>query len=47
MPEFQRFSYDVLVIGAGGAGCALPSKRPDAASKLEWFANRCWAKRTR
>ncbi len=20
MPEFQRFSYDVLVIGAGGAG---------------------------
>ena len=26
MPEFQRFSYDVLVIGAGGAGCAPPSK---------------------
>ena len=41
MPEFQRFSYDVLVIGAGGAGLRAAIEAAGRGVKVAWFANRC------
>jgi succinate dehydrogenase / fumarate reductase, flavoprotein subunit len=34
MPEFQRFSYDVLVIGAGGAGLRAAIEAASAGAKV-------------
>ena len=34
MPEFQRFSYDVLVIGAGGAGLRAAIEAGAAGAKV-------------
>jgi len=34
MPEFQRFSYDVLVIGAGGAGLRAATEAGAAGAKV-------------
>src|SRR3974390_3594353 len=34
MPEFQRFSYDVVVIGAGGAGLRAASEAGAAGAKV-------------
>src|SRR6204780_4645845 len=34
MPEFQRFSYDVLVIGAGGAGLRAAIEASAAGAKV-------------
>src|SRR6202044_1764288 len=34
MPEFQRFSYDVLVIGAGGAGLRAAIEAAAAGAKV-------------
>ena len=34
MPEFQRFSYDVLVIGAGGAGLRAAIEAGGAGAKV-------------
>ncbi len=46
MPEFERFSYDVLVIGAGGAGLRAAIEAAASGAKVAWSANRCWGKRT-
>ena len=45
MPEFQRFSYDVLVIGAGGAGLRAAIEAGAAGAKVGWSANLFSAKR--
>src|ERR1700690_390184 len=34
MPEFQRFSYDVLIIGAGGGGRRAPVEAAASGAKV-------------
>ena len=42
MPEFRRFSYDVLVIGAGGAGLRAAIEAAGAGRQSgRSSANRC------
>ena len=46
MAEYQTYPYDVLVIGAGGAGLRAAIEAAAPASRSGWFASRCLVKRT-
>ena len=44
---FERHDYDVVVVGAGGAGLRAAIAAHDAARGRRSSASRCWARPTR